>query len=1372
MKKNAVYLFLLGVVFSIVGVLFFIQSAAFAPLFKSVVSRFLPVDSGIDGDFGGLAIRIFPPGIRVLKPKVVLRERNILRLPAGSRVQAESVDLGFLPFQMLTGSIRIHSVEVMGAEINLDLTQPSESSEAKKRIHLDEFLNFQVDALSIEKTHVSLVLPDTVGVMDFQINKVQLEQQLGKNGKRGFSVFADLSALKSEKIKSLGFSVPLDSLQLAAQVGADQVEINKLEVRAAGTTLAAEGRINGNLFEPKTLAVDLDSKIGSNLLALEVPLVSLGLGTSPLAGELSWNGKIQGNLVEFVRQGRVRGTFLFKAVRFKSWEAEQASVDVAWMGAKGGGTLTIEKGVIESPERARVGGSQPGGGGRIEIGSMKVSLSNLGNDPIELPLKLSRAHLHWVAGPVVRELYPLDVRVSGTVKVSLQKVRERREQKDSWSAHAKLDLAVLDLQLDNQRLGKTKPLRWILKIPSVQLVGEVAIDSDAVRMEGPSGVSLSLGETRLEVDGEVNFKAGFDLRASGHMNLADIGGLAQKPIAGKGPVKIHVHGPTARIFLDFDPELTDASYLGLYLGDLKGRITWDDDPSHLIFSDVQVKKGRTYYLGKGVLDLGAAETAALDFTISEGNVQDLIQIFRNLVKDYWWFPHSLSGPFTGKVHVGGGLDLNLLDVTASFNGEGWDFLGERFRSVALQGGYDRGRVYISSLKSKKRTGEILGRISVDPQDNFDWSFATRGFSVSDLDHVAQLDVPMRGALSVSSEGKGKLGVIQSNSQIALNQVVVRGVGLPPSDLTIRSDRGVTRAQGSALGGQGVLDFSYDFNLGGQSFLRTELKGLDFSPLLLLLNPRMMQDPELAGAVSASAQLSFRSGQLEKGSGKVEIQDYLLAKKGARFHLAHPISFKVTDGSFDLRDLVLKGNNGSARLELRGHDSEIEGRVSGDLDVSVVEFLTSSVSQAGGVADLDFTIGGMLKDPLVFGRANVEGVSVRIPAIESPFENISGAFQLRQNVITVQNLKGDLAGGRVDCDGSVQLFADHYPKVSLLGRIAQTKLKIIPFDYITLNGKLEVKGDEPPYKVKGEVVSDSGLSTMKVLQTQKAVGLKALQYTPPPSLKREGSYPKFVLDIQASADRGIMIRNDLFQAEAKGAVTIVNTLETPRIVGKAELIQGKMVFKDRMFQIESASAVFDNPMEINPTLSLLAHTELSPYKIQLYVSGRMDPLPKIELTSNPVMPESEIISLLTMGLTSSESKRLSSSDRSLIEQGEAASLLLHSLDFNREVQSKTGFEIQLNESVNPQQATSAFRPQSSTEGSAAPKVVIKKSLTKNLDVSAGSTVGVGTGGQREVNAEYKVSPGVSVIGVWDQFETNDSTSIPSYGFDLKLQKRFK
>src|SRR5262249_35759318 len=153
------------------------------------------------------------------------------------------------------------------------------------------------------------------------------------------------------------------------------------------------------------------------------------------------------------------------------------------------------------------------------------------------------------------------------------------------------------------------------------------------------------------------------------------------------------------------------------------------------------------------------------------------------------------------------------------------------------------------------------------------------------------------------------------------------------------------------------------------------------------------------------------------------------------------------------------------------------------------------------------------------------------------------------------------------------------------------------------------------------------------------------------------------------------------AEAKGHVTVINTLEAPRILGTAELLSGsRMQFKDRTFQIQAASATFDNPTVINPSFSLSASTDVNRVKINLFASGRLGGTDqwKLELSSNPVMPESELISLLALGITSSDSKRFSPSDRAVVEQGEAASLLLHSLDFNREVRNKTGLEVQLDE----------------------------------------------------------------------------------------------
>ncbi|CAM6054212.1 unnamed protein product [Sphagnum tenellum] len=198
----------------------------------------------------------------------------------------------------------------------------------------------------------------------------------------------------------------------------------------------------------------------------------------------------------------------------------------------------------------------------------------------------------------------------------------------------------------------------------------------------------------------------------------------------------------------------------------------------------------------------------------------------------------------------------------------------------------------------------------------------------------------------------------------------------------------------------------------------------------------------------------------------------------------------------------------------------------------------------------------------------------------------------------------------------------------------------------------------------------------------------------------------------------MVQNDLFRdTEVKGSLRLVNTLESPGILGSAEVLQGKLFFKDHVFQITNASAKFDNPNAFNPSFDLNANTEINGTKIQMFTTGRPDNI-KIELTSTPPMSEQEIFTLLAVGLTTNDAKKLSASDLNIVQTGEAASLVLHSLDFNRDIEDKTGFQIVLDESVNPQQGVSSFKPQGQSDTAAAPRIKLRKQLSDRLSLSAG------------------------------------------------------
>ena len=1362
MIKKPFLLFSTVVAVLVAGAILFIQSRQFAGIVKNVVQKRLPSDLGIQGDFRDFSIRLFPPGISINEPRVTVAKRNILNLPGGSSVTAERIDLDFRPFQMLSGNIRVHEASVINGYVKLILAGspgPRKKTNPGMRpdIHWDQLLQIRAEALSVQNTRLHLENPDQSFEMDLTAQTLRVGQWSGAGG-LGYEIKLDLGEVQSGFLKEWVAPGAIDQLTAEAHVNAMGAQIDSVSLTAKGVQLNGSGTVKGDLLKSGDLTLDAKTELKGDLDGITQILgnrIADKHGDKLDAeGRIAFNGHVRANLSKLSETLHVEGTLRGQDMRYQAWKAAQVGVEAEYYASPSGGEIAVNHVLVTA-----------GGGGKVEIGAFKTPLSF--KEKVTVPLAFENAHVHWLGAPVLKQIYPLNFLLNGPISATYSP----SVAGTPWNVQAKLAVAATEFQLDNQKLGVTKPLKRILKVPRVQLDGQVTLDSQAVRF---AGLNISLPHTKFRTNGKVDFKTGYEIMGTGPVDFTDFGLLAENEIRGVGTLTTHVHGPTSGVLIDFDTELKGAKYLHLDLGDLSGRITWDDDPNHLLFSSIQALKGHTPYTVNGMLDLGAANTINLGIDIGKGNVQDFIQIFSFLTRDLWWFPSSLSGEMEGHASVTGGIELARMNIDSDLRGTNWEYLGERFRTVRLKGGYDRGKYQVTDFASLKQTGKLTGRISFDQDHRFDWDFHSKDFMVTDLDHLARMDVPFRGTIKFDSTGSGREGNIKSSSDAVLSDFAVRGSGMASSAAYVKTEAGVATIHVSALGGQGIFDLAYNSNHGSESVLRTEAHRLDFSPMLLLVNSRLMQDPALTGKVSGLMQLRFQSGELEHATGKIAIDEYRLSKTGAHFDLESPVSFGVNEGIFNFKDLAIRGETGRTTLAMEGTKAGIEGTVSGDLDISIAEFFTSSIVRSSGNAALDFIIAGTLKEPRVFGKATLDGASLKIPSLESPFENITGTFQFKQNLLSVQNLESDLAGGRVTADGVLELFANRYPAINLRGSLAGNRLKVYPFQFVKVHGNVSVKGTEKPYQVSGVVAVDSALSTERILNQQnQGEGLKAMQYTPPPTTQRQSDSPLFRLNIEAAADHGILVKNDLFDAELKGNVTIVNTLETPRILGSAELVQGEMVFKDRKFHILSASAKFDNPTVIDPSFDLTSVADVNNSKIQLYATGHLSKY-KLDLSSTPVMAESEILSLLALGVTSNDTKRLNNSDLQALQQGEAASLLLNSLGFNGDVQDKTGFQLQVDESINTQLGQSIFQPQSVATSAASPRIVIKRQLGSNLGISYGSTVGVGTYKQNEANIEYHLTPSISVLGVWDYYyyETPGTTeNQTSMGGDLKFQQRF-
>jgi hypothetical protein len=1373
-RKHPFLIFCAIVTVLVTAALTFIQSAYFAHIVKDVVAQHLPTDLGVKGDFSELSIGLFPPSIAIKNPQIVLGKQNLINLPAGSSITAQRIDLRFQLFQMLSGKIRVHEVAIVDGDMKLILhakeMKKTGGSQLKLNVNWDELLQVRAEAVAIENTKIHLEAADTGFTADLVAERLRLAQWHGRDG-LGYELRADLKDINSSILKDYLPADGMSRISAVAHVNAAGALIDDILIVSDGLELRASGTIKGNLLADRNL--EFDSRVNLNGDA-ETISGYFKLNNPPgIAGQVKFNGRLKGNLSDLVRTARADGKLDAQNVKYQAWSADQVVLQASYTGLPKGGEFAVSDAQISSREIPRAGGNQPGHGGKIEIGAFKYAFGDT-RQPFNIPVKFERVHAHWLGAGILKSIYALDFRMSGPINAILVPVGGAGGK--SWDLQANINLDADGFQLDNQRYGEVKPMHNVFNIPKLNLNGPLVINAGGLQV---NSLVISMPKTHLVVTGGISPKTGYDLYGKGPASLSDFGQIAENPIQGDGSLSVHAHGPSSRVIVDIDTDLNSAYYVGLKFGDMKGRITWDDDPSDLIFSQVEVQKGDTPYTVNGKISFLGENSIAMSVVFPSGNIHDVTGIFENLTSDLWWFPTSLSGPIRGTATISGGLALSKMSVLSEIVGAGWQLEGERFQSVVIHGGYVKGAYIVSDLKATKQTGKISGKITYDADKKFDWDLKTQGLIVTDFDHLARLDVPFRGKIQLESTGHGKESSLQSVTLGSLSEFSVRGVPLPASQISIRTDGGVAVAKAVALGGQGIMDTTYNFNVGGASSFRTEFRHLDFSPALLLLNPSLMQDPKLDGFITGELKLNFKSGEIEQSTGVFSVQEYHLEKTGALFQLLHPVDAKIVIGDFYIRELGIAGNGSNIFLNLHGKPKALNGTVTGDLDLSVLEFLTPTIGKGSGVASLGFTIEGLLKEPVVFGQADVDNGTLKIPSIDSPLENITGTLSLSKSVVTVENVIADLGGGRLTTSGTVALFTNKYPTLNLQGKLAGNRVRIFPFQFIKVHGDVNIAGDERPYLVSGSLIVDNGMIREKILGQKQSISAKNLQYSPASSGKKgtsDSDVPLFKLKTDVSAERGIFVDNDLFSnAEFKAHITVVNTLDAPSILGSAEFVQGKMVFKDRIFQIQSASAKFENPVQVNPSFNLTANTDIGNTKVQLYASGTKDNL-KLEFTSTPTLSEPEILSLLALGGSGTQAFQYNPTNSSQSQTGEAASLILQSMDFNRDFQDKTGFEILLDESINPLQGLSIFNSKAPTEQTAEPKIIVKRRVGDRLTLSYGSTVGVGTDKQSNVNAEYALTPGLSVIGVYENYVTQDIDenldTQTSYGVDLKLQKRFK
>jgi translocation and assembly module TamB len=243
---------------------------------------------------------------------------------------------------------------------------------------------------------------------------------------------------------------------------------------------------------------------------------------------------------------------------------------------------------------------------------------------------------------------------------------------------------------------------------------------------------------------------------------------------------------------------------------------------------------------------------------------------------------------------------------------------------------------------------------------------------------------------------------------------------------------------------------------------------------------------------------------------------------------------------------------------------------------------------------------------------------------------------------------------------------------------------------------------------------------------------------------------------------VQIDNNLARARLQGKVTLSGTNARPGLMGVVEAAEGgQAFFRQNRFDISELLIEMKDRYSIDAVFDLHAQSQVREYLVKLHAFGHPNE-PKIILTSEPALAEGDVLSLLTLGITSRDKSQSTGVETASYLAAEA---LYSASGLDREVQrflpkgNQVVKDLSFHFSTSYNDALHQMEPAAQIES---------RLLTDDLKLELTRPF---SGRGTRARAQYRLLDGVLVQGQWDN-ESSSSSDLGNFGVDLKLHWEVK
>ncbi|MFW6288456.1 MAG: translocation/assembly module TamB domain-containing protein, partial [Spirochaetota bacterium] len=312
------------------------------------------------------------------------------------------------------------------------------------------------------------------------------------------------------------------------------------------------------------------------------------------------------------------------------------------------------------------------------------------------------------------------------------------------------------------------------------------------------------------------------------------------------------------------------------------------------------------------------------------------------------------------------------------------------------------------------------------------------------------------------------------------------------------------------------------------------------------------------------------------------------------------------------------------------DSTITGEAR--LPVAELSHFAPSVDLPGCLVRASFRVPGDGTEPT--GEVALEGVMAKLSPQVPTISSLTGSLLYADEAIRIDELSGEMGDEPVTLSGAYSFADDEDSPIDI--RIAARNALLVRAPGIQLRSDLDVDltGSSESMRLAGDVDVTEARYTSPV----QLFSLGTSAASPSPDLQVFGPDTDWartlLLDVGVTADRTIVMSNNLFDGTLSADMTIGGNLAVPRPTGRVFTDAGTVRLPTARLQVEELEVRFLAEAAFAPEVYLVASTSIQGYDMNVTVDGQL-PSVEVRIVSAPPLPTDEALVLLTTGARSSD-----------------------------------------------------------------------------------------------------------------------------------------